>query len=157
MLPSPAKGPRRLFVSQSTANKYRAHIQHTLSSQHHPAQRKPSRRQRSRRSDIQRRPCTSQLVDRRSKPDCRLTTGEPPASRSAKYSHISGQNKLKARPGKLLTPFRYFLFNSSVEARKNLLFLAKAMLSPTSTRRGSSSALPANSKGTITARPLEKS
>ena len=26
----------------------------------------------------------------------------------------------------MLTPFRYFLFNSSVESRKNLLFLAKA-------------------------------
>ena len=35
-----------------------------------------------------------------------------------------------------LTPFRYFLFNSSVEARKNLLFLAKAYAESDLNRKG---------------------
>ena len=34
----------------------------------------------------------------------------------------------KAKPSKRLQPFRYFLFNSSVEARKNLLFLTRSFI-----------------------------
>ena len=46
-----------------------------------------------------------------------LTTGRP---------RPRGKLKAKIDQTQTLTPFRYFLFNSSVEARKNLLFLAKA-------------------------------
>ena len=36
------------------------------------------------------------------------------------------KRRADSESNKILSPFRYFLFNSSVEARKNLLFLAKA-------------------------------
>ena len=42
----------------------------------------------------------------------------------------------KLQSSKNLIPFRYYLFNSSVEARKNLLFLAKAYAESDLSRKG---------------------
>ena len=122
---------RKLFVSQSTANKYNAHIKNThkknkldLSEQYFgqkscikeaviiqsPSLHFPSwlTEDPDRIADLQ--PVTHLL---------RGGTG-------ANSDQAQANNKLTNKNDKGLTPFRYFLFNSSVEARKNLLFLAKA-------------------------------
>ena len=118
---------RRLFVSQSTANKYSAHIQNSQqnSSQQYSNQNDPAHEAVIIQSPSLHFP--SWLTE---DPD-RIADLQPVSHLLRDESDsISPQsqtnNKPKIKTGKTLTPFRYFLFNSSVEARKNLLFLAKA-------------------------------
>ena len=118
---------RRLYVSQSTANKYSAHIQNAQKTtsrqkdhQGHSAQetviiQSPSLHFPSWLTEDQDRIADLQPVSHL----LRDETG-------AKSDKSSTKSKPKLNTGNTLTPFRYFLFNSSVEARKNLLFLAKA-------------------------------
>ena len=122
---------RRLFVSQSTANKYKAHIHYT----HQEA------RQHLLRHNLDQNHSIHETVIIQSPSlhfpswlteDPDRTADLQPVSHllrdesvnSSVQSQINKNPKIKTR--KTLTPFRYFLFNSSVEARKNLLFLAKA-------------------------------
>ena len=121
------KSARRLFVSQSTANKYSAHIQNSQqnSSQQYSNQNNPAHETVIIQSPSLHFP--SWLTE---DPD-RIADLQPVSHLLRDDSDsISPQsqtnNKPKIKTGKTLTPFRYFLFNSSVEARKNLLFLAKA-------------------------------
>ena len=118
---------RRLFVSQSTANKYSAHIQNT---QHHPSQQQPHPGDSAQEAVIIQSPSLrfpSWLTE-----DPTRIADLQPVSHLLRDETVtqSGPSPAKAKTtptaGKTLTPFRYFLFNSSVEARKNLLFLAKA-------------------------------
>ena len=118
---------RRLFVSQSTANKYSAHIQNSQqnSSQQYSNQNDPAHEAVIIQSPSLHFPSwLTEDPDRIAdlQPVSHLLRDESD-SRSPQ-SQIN--NKPKIKTGKKLTPFRYFLFNSSVEARKNLLFLAKA-------------------------------
>jgi len=111
---------RKLFVSQSTANKFQVHIQNT-----------------SKRASLQTaRPTDSahEAVIIQS-PSLRFPswlTEDPDKIADLKPVSYLLQDEATGRANtisdsrKALTPFRYFLFNSSVEARKNLLFLAKA-------------------------------
>ena len=114
---------RRLFVSQSTANKYSAHIQN---SKKYPSRQHANQKGHSHEAVIIQSPSLHFPCWLAEDPD-RIADLQP-------VSHLlrdergvsSANNKPKIKAGKTLTPFRYFLFNSSVEARKNLLFLAKA-------------------------------
>ena len=150
---------RRLFVSQSTANKYRAHIQHTLlSSQHHPAQQQTHRGDNAQEEVIIQSPSLhfpswltedpNRIADLQ--PASHLLRDQPNTATS------QAKNKLKARPGKLLTPFRYFLFNSSVEARKNLLFLAKAYAESNLDKKGIKLCVTGKLKGDDYSKALRK-
>ena len=118
---------RRLFVSQSTANKYSAHIQNSQqnSSQQYSNQKDPAHEAVIIQSPSLHFP--SWLTE---DPD-RIADMQPVSHLLRDESNSSSpksqtNNKPKIKTGKTLAPFRYFLFNSSVEARKNLLFLAKA-------------------------------
>ena len=118
---------RRLFVSQSTANKYRAHIQNSQqnSSQQYSNQNDPAREAVIIQSPSLHFPSwltedTDRIADLQ--PASHLLRDESDSSSPQPQTY----NTPKIKTGKTLTPFRYFLFNSSVEARKNLLFLAKA-------------------------------
>ena len=120
---------RKLFVSQSTAKKYSAHIQGTQKTA--PLQ-KPHQLINDRQKVIIQTPSLyfpSWLTADNEKiadllPVNHLLREEPGVI--AKNSLGRGKPKAKDYQTQLLNPFRYFLFNSSVEARKNLLFLAKA-------------------------------
>ena len=120
---------RRLFVSQSTANKYSSHIQSTqLSTSRQRASESLNKQQKviiqspslhfpSWLTEDSERIADLLPVSHLLREETGLTTGKP---------HTKGKLKGKVYQAQTLTPFRYFLFNSSVEARKNLLFLAKA-------------------------------
>ena len=118
---------RRLFVSQSTANKYTSHIQN---SRHYSTQQYSNQNYSTHEAVIIQSPSLlfpgwlTEDPDRIAdlQPVSHLLRDEAGASSAQSQSN----NNPTARAGKTLTPFRYFLFNSSVEARKNLLFLAKA-------------------------------
>ena len=111
---------RRLFVSQSTATKFDSHVKnvhHKINTKQAVIVQPPSLRFPSwltadpeRISDM--KPATYLL--RNDDIETNLIDKIPP-------NHEPIQKHSKG-----LYPFRYFLFNSSVEARKNLLFLAQA-------------------------------
>ena len=118
---------RRLFVSQSTANKYSAHIKNSkkYQSRQYTNQKDPSHEAVIIQSPSLYFPCwLTEDPDRIAdlQPVSHLLRDESGASSAQSQTN----NKPNIKAGKTLTPFRYFLFNSSVEARKNLLFLAKA-------------------------------
>ena len=118
---------RRLFVSQSTANKYSAHIQN---SQQNSSQQYTNQNDHAHEAVIIQSPSLHFPSWLTEDPN-RITDLQPVSHLLRDESGSSSpqsqtNNKPKTNTGKILTPFRYFLFNSSVEARKNLLFLAKA-------------------------------
>lgn len=133
---------RRLFVSQSTANKYSAHIQHTnRSAQHlHPSRQHTHPDENNQGAVIIQSP-SLRFPSWLTEDPCRIADLQP-VSHLLRDESGAGSNKsqTKRKPhastGKTLTPFRYFLFNSSVEARKNLLFLAKAYAESDLNKRG---------------------
>ncbi|QNJ18461.1 putative alpha-glycosyltransferase/ family 4 [Synechococcus sp. A18-25c] len=114
---------RRLFVSQSTANKYSKHIQNTN-------QRSSRGADNSNEAVIIQSPSLrfpnwltedpEQIADLQ--PVSHLLRNE--AQTNPGKSSSKSKNSVPSK--KILKPFSYFLFNSSVEARKNILFLAKA-------------------------------
>ena len=120
---------RRLFVSQSTANKYLAHIQSDqltssrqraregLNTQQKVIIQSPSLHFPNWLTEDSERVADLRPVSHLLREEAGFIAGKP---------QTKGKLNAKIRPTQTLTPFRYFLFNSSVEARKNLLFLAKA-------------------------------
>ena len=120
---------RRLFVSHSTANKYLAHIQSAqptashqrvhegLSNQQKVIIQSPSLHFPSWLTEDGERIADLLPVSHLLREEAEFISGKP---------RTRGKLREKVHQTQTLTPFRYFLFNSSVEARKNLLFLAKA-------------------------------
>ena len=120
---------RRLFVSQSTANKYFTHIQDAqsnaphkrvlegLNNQQQVIIQTPSLHFPSWLTEDSKRVADLLPVSHLLRDEANLITEKP---------RTRGELRAKNRQTQTLTPYRYFLFNSSVEARKNLLFLAKA-------------------------------
>ena len=118
---------RRLFVSQSTANKYNAHIKYA---------RKPLFfGQRAKEESFQdaviiQSPSLSfpswLTADKKRIADLPPVTHLLENAASTNSEKLITKRREDSESNKILSPFRYFLFNSSVEARKNLLFLAKA-------------------------------
>lgn len=103
---------RRLFVSQSTAKKFEQHIHKSKQKINHE----------SRQSVIIQPPSLHfpKWITADHACICDLKPVSHLLSNENSYSNtINGLSKV-------LRPFRYFLFNSSVEPRKNLLFLAQA-------------------------------
>ena len=132
---------RRLFVSKSTANKYKAHIYDTQQKdQQHPSRHHSNQNDSAKETVIIQSPSLyfpSWLTE----DPVRIADLQPVSHLlrdESKASSAQSQTKDKsiAKTRKTLTPFRYFLFNSSVEARKNLLFLAKAYAESDLNRRG---------------------
>ena len=95
----------RLYVSQSTENKYTAHIQNA----HNPLSLRTNHNVREPREKVIIQSPSLHFPSWLTQDPKRIADLQP-------VSHLLRK----------LTPFRYFLFNSSVEPRKNLLFLAKA-------------------------------
>ena len=120
---------RRLFVSQSTANKYLDHIQGAqpnaphqkvhegLNNQQKVIIQSPSLHFPSWLIEDSERIADLLPVSHLLREEAKLTAEQP---------RTRGKLRAEIRQTQTLTPYRYFLFNSSVEARKNLLFLAKA-------------------------------
>ncbi len=95
----------RLYVSKSTANKYTAHIHNA----HSPLSLHKSHHGYEAREKVITQSPSLHFPSWLTQDSKRIADLQP-------VSHLLRK----------LTPFRYFLFNSSVEPRKNLLFLAKA-------------------------------
>ena len=108
---------RRMFVSQSTANKYAAYIQ-TIEKADFPRRNNPTYIS-----------CERVIVQPPSIkfPDL-LSEGQEKIIDIPPVSHLFRGKMQKLNSTTKLTPFRYFLFNSSVESRKNPLFLVKAYI-----------------------------
>ena len=106
---------RRMFVSQSTANKYAAYI-HT-----------PEKADFLRKNN---QTCISYETVIVQPPSLRFPTllskGQEKIFDIPPASYLFRDETLDLTSTARLTPFRYFLFNSSVESRKNPLFLVKA-------------------------------
>ena len=116
----------RLFVSKSTANKYNAHIQNTTMLSSLP---KIHKGENPREAVIIQSP-SLHFPSWLTEDPQRIADLQP-------VSHLLRKDELEASKSKQkLTPLRYFLFNSSVEARKNLLFLAKAYAESNLNRKG---------------------
>lgn len=106
----------RLFVSKSTASKYSSHIQ---DSQESPSLRNNHKDESPRETVIIQSP-SLHFPNWLTEDPNRIADLQP-------VSHLLRNDTVTASStGYKLKPFSYFLFNSSVEARKNLLFLAKA-------------------------------
>ena len=95
----------RLYVSQSTANKYTTHIHNA----HNHLSLKGNQNSHEPREKVIIQSPSLHFPSWLTQDPKRIADLQP-------VSHLLRK----------LTPFRYFLFNSSVEPRKNLLFLAKA-------------------------------
>ena len=116
----------RLFVSKSTANKYNAHIQNTTMLSSLP---KIHKGENPREAVIIQSP-SLHFPSWLTEDPQRIADLQP-------VSHLLRKDELKASTSRQkLSPLRYFLFNSSVEARKNLLFLAKAYAESDLNRKG---------------------
>ena len=100
----------KLFVSQSSANKYNIFVRET---------KKPLNFQENNDGDDAKG--TTIIQSPSLMFSSRGTDNESQTPDLRPATHL-----LRGNSKKSLTPFKYFLFNSSVEARKNLLFLAKA-------------------------------
>ena len=106
----------RLFVSKSTANKYNNHIHNA---QNHFTLKGSHKKDIPREAVIIQSPSLHFPSWLTEDPE-RIADLQP-------VSHLLRKDDASTTLSrKVLSPFRYFLFNSSVEARKNLLFLAKA-------------------------------
>ena len=116
----------RLFVSKSTANKYNAHIQNTTRLSSLP---KIHKGENPREAVIIQSP-SLHFPSWLTEDPQRIADLQP-------VSHLLRKDELEASTSRQkLSPLRYFLFNSSVEARKNLLFLAKAYAESDLNRKG---------------------
>ena len=130
----------RIHVSQSTANKYNCHILN--------AQKLSSKSicqgHRSKEAVITQSP-SLRFPNWLTEDPTRIADLPP-------VSHLLRNNG----SGKTLTPFRYFLFNSSVEARKNLLFLAKAYAESNLNKKGIKLCVTGKLKGDNYSKSLEE-
>ncbi|WP_115131517.1 glycosyltransferase [Synechococcus sp. N26] len=127
------KAARRLFVSQSTANKFSAHI-HRF---HTP--RSPQRKNVGDNSleTVIIQPPSLHFPSWLTEDGGRIADLLPISHLLKDDAFMTSMaiRKTSSASG-ALTPFRYFLFNSSVEARKNLLFLAKAYAESNLSKKG---------------------
>ena len=150
---------RKLFVSQSTATKYNIHIQN--------AQLTTSRQKRHLSdNDYQRVIVQSPSLhfpNWLTEDEHRVADLQPAShllraekSKNSAESPFTRHKSSKAKDKKSVKPFSYFLFNSSVEARKNLLFLAQAYTQWVSTKKELILLL-VNSKRMSTAKPKRSS
>ena len=107
---------RKLFVSKSTANKYAVHIHNAC---------KPKTPQRNINNDES---PEKVIIQSPSLHFPSWLTQDPKRIADLQpVSHLLRNDAMGTlTPKKKVAPFQYFLFNSSVEPRKNLLFLAKA-------------------------------
>ena len=113
----------RLFVSQSTANKYKFHISNPVKNSNQP---RAIHSQGTEERVIIQTP-SLQFPSWLTEDPTRIADLRPVSHLLRNASSKSlGRNEKTPSTYQSLTPFRYFLFNSSVESRKNLLFLAKA-------------------------------
>ena len=115
---------RRLFVSQSTADKSKAHI---FKAEQSKNTRNASQLRCEDEIVITQSP-SLQFPNWLTEDPKRIADMQPVSymfrnNAIAKSATDANSTSIQS---KALIPFRYFLFNSSVEARKNLLFLAKA-------------------------------
>ena len=145
---------RRLFVSQSTARKFHQHISSLA-----PGDRRGGRPPLNPEEQVIVQPPSlrfprwisidpQQVADL--KPVCHLLR----SSTSPQQQLDAGTD---ARPiSKRLEPFRYVLFNSSVEERKNLLFLAKAYAESDLHRQGVKLCVTGKLKGDDYSRAVEE-
>ena len=127
---------RRLFVSSSTANKFNQRV--TQSRAFNPKERvliqPPSLRFPSWILEDSKQCLDLEPVSYLLRPDNpEKSTLELSDTRSSAQIAIStrpkhGKGSTTNKASKYLQPFRYFLFNSSVEARKNLLFLTQSFI-----------------------------
>lgn len=116
----------RLFVSKSTANKYTAHIHNADKSRSFPEIQKHD-------DHIEKVVIQSPSLNFPSW----LTQDQKRIADLQPVSHLLRNDDWEnSTTRKKLKPFRYFLFNSSIEPRKNLLFLAKAYAQSDLNRRG---------------------
>ena len=148
---------RRLFVSQSTANKYTAHIQN---SQRYSTQQYSNQNYSTHEAVIIQSPSLHFPSWLTEDPD-RIADLQPVSHLLRDESNSSSpqsqtNNKPKIKTGKTLAPFRYFLFNSSVEARKNLLFLAKAYAESDLNQKGIKLCVTGKLKGDDYSKALKK-
>ena len=131
----------RIHVSQSTANKYNNKILEAakLSS--------------TGRSDQERKSKEVVITQTPSLRFPKWLTEDP-----TKIADLSPVSHLLRDSGssKTLVPFRYFLFNSSVEARKNLIFLAKAYAESDLNKKGIKLCVTGKLKGDNYSKALEK-
>ena len=115
---------RRIFVSDSTSKKYRYHIQNLQKSKSAEREHQESSTQEMVIMQSPSLHFPSWLTE-----DPRKIADLQPVShllRNGALAKSAYKATTKLQSSKNLIPFRYYLFNSSVEARKNLLFLAKA-------------------------------
>jgi glycosyltransferase involved in cell wall biosynthesis len=127
----------RLFVSKSTANKFHGHIQNTNKKITQETS-KPTNEYVITQPPSLRFPQWL-TADLDNIADLRpvsylLRSNEKPLSKEAKEKQM--ESRASVSNNEQLTPFRYFLFNSSVEARKNLSFLAKAYAESNLSQKG---------------------
>lgn len=113
---------RRLFVSQSTATKFDRHIKKAKSQRNGESRQAVIVQPPSLRFPTWLTADPEHIIDM--KPVSHLLYKNDPGT--SKIDKSPPKDKPSRKQNKLLVPFRYFLFNSSVEARKNLLFLAQA-------------------------------
>ena len=113
---------RRLFVSQSTATKFDRHIKQAKQESTSELRQAVIVQPPSLRFPTWLTADPERVSDM--KPVSYLLRSDGP-SNSTFDEHPPMDEPIRKR-SKGLRPFRYFLFNSSVEARKNLLFLAQA-------------------------------
>ena len=144
---------RRLFVSQSTANKYTSHIQN---SRHYSTQQYSNQNYSTHDAVIIQSPSLlfpswlTEDPDRIAdlQPVSHLLRDEAGASSAQSQSN----NNPTARAGKRSLHFAISSSTHRLKPAKIYCFLPKPMLNPISIRKGSNSALPANLRATITAR-----
>ena len=126
---------RRLFVSHATASKFHQHIQKLEKTDHQKAKRSIEHREAvivqppSLRFPTWLTEDPEQVSDL--KPTSHLlrkdaTPFDGGTERDLLAEDLPPMDEPIRKRLKGLRPFRYFLFNSSIEARKNLLFLAQA-------------------------------
>ena len=133
---------RRIFVSDSTSKKYKYHIQNLQKSKSHE---KGHQEINTQEMVIMQSP-SLHFPSWLTEDPGRIADLQPVSHllRNDDLATLPYKATTKLRSNKNLIPFRYYLFNSSVEARKISFSLLKLMPNLTSIRKESSSASPAN-------------
>ena len=115
---------RRIYVSESTAKKFQTNI---YSDVYHPKFKKQS---------IQKDIIGKVIIQPPSLELPKWLTENPDIKNDMRPVSYLLNEKRKGNKNQILKPYKYLLFNSSVEARKNLLFLVKAYVGSNLGREG---------------------
>ena len=116
---------RRLFISESTAIKFNAHIKTT-------GEGRPDHSDNKANSPVEKliiQPPSLHFPDWLIQDQDKITDLKP-------VTYLFRDEPKSVDTNKKLTPFRYLLFNSSLEPRKKLLFLAKAYAESVLNKKG---------------------